>query len=463
MKNPWIFPAATLVLGAAAGFMTGKIMNSGEGKSAIEENTRKTRSSNRSEMSSSSQGGHSGKRGNRPENMDAISRIPGTSNRVQALMDFYAGLSASQLADEAAKLENLPMNERMIASFLLFGRWAEVDATGAMGFSNTMGFAGNFVRPTILQSWASVDPAGAAKYVTNNPGEFAMMSMMGGRGGMGGMMGVQSPSSIIASEWARQDPAAAMAWVNTLTTDKEQAMTSVVAEVSKTDPKKAAELLATMSGDKSSAYRSIAANYGAQNFSEAQAWVLRTLPADDQADAMASAISGLSNKDAQAAARELASMAAGEAKDRAVPDVVGDLARVDPKAAAALLKQQGSEDAQRSGLRELIPTWVSQDPAAALTYANSLEAGKNRDSALQTYVWSNNKGNPADLVKVAETIADQGDRDRSIGIAAARWMREDATAAKAYVEQSTILSDDAKQHIIDGRSMWGGGRGGRGR
>lgn len=459
MKNPWIFPAATLVLGAAAGFMTGKNTNPGEEKSAVEENTRKTRSSNRSEMSTSSQGGHSGKRSNRPENMDAISRIPGTSNRVQALMDFYAGLSASQLADEAAKLENLPLTERMIASFLLFGRWAEVDATGAMSFSNTMGFAGNFVKPTILQSWASVDPAGAAKYMTNNPGEFAMMGMMGGRGGMGG---AQSPSSIIASEWARQDPAAAMAWVNTLTTDKEQAMTSVVAEVSKTDPKKAAELLASMSGDKSSAYRSIAANYGAQNFAEAQAWV-RTLPADDQADAMASAISGLSNKDAQAAARELASMAAGEAKDRAVQDVVGDLARVDPKAAAALLKQQGSENAQRNGIRELIPAWVSQDPAAALTYANSLEVEKNRDSALQTYVWSNNKGAPADLVKVAETITDQGDRDRSIGIAAARWMREDATAAKAYVEQSTILSDDTKQHIIEGRSMWGGGRGGRGR
>ncbi len=458
MKNPWIFPAATLVLGAAAGFMTGKNTNPGEEKSSVEETTRKTRSSNRPDPSSSPQG-HSGKKANRPDSIESIARLPGNSTRIQALMDFYSGLSASQLADEAAKLENLPMNERMMASFLLFGRWAEVDATAAMSFSNTMGFAGNLVRPTILQSWASVDPAGAAKYMTDNPREFAMMGMMGGgRGGMGG----QSASSIIASEWARQDPAAAMAWANTLTTEKEQAMTSVVSEVSKTDPKKAAEMLASMSGDKSSAYRSIASNYGAQNFAEAQAWV-RTLPADKQSEAMASAISGLSNKDPQAASRELASMAAGDAKDRAVSNVVGDLARVDPKAAAAVLTQQGSADVQRDGMRELIPAWVNKDAGAALSYANSLEAGKTRDSALQTYVWSNNTGAPADLVKVAETIADQGDRDRSIGIAAARWMREDATAAKAYVEQSTTLSDDTKQHILDGRSMWGGGRGGRGR
>lgn len=459
MKNPWVFPAATLVLGAAAGFMTGKNTNPAQEKSGVEETIRKTRSSNRPETSSSSQG-QSGKRSNRPDSMDAISRMPGNSNRIQALMDFYGGLTASQLADEAAKLENLPLNERMIASFLLFGRWAETDATAAMNFSNTMGFAGNLVRPTILQSWASVDPAGAAKYVTDNPREFAMMGMMGG--GRGGMMSGQSSSSVIASEWARQDPAAAMAWANTLTTEKEQAMTSIVSEVSKTDPKKAAEMLASMSGDKSSAYRSIAANYGAQNFAEAQAWV-RTLPADEQSNAMSSAIRGLSNTDAHAAARELATMAAGEAKDRAVPEVVGDLARIDPKAAGALLKQQGSEDSQRDGLRELIPTWVSQDAGAALTYANSLEAGTNRDAALQSYVWSNNTGAPADLIKVAETIGDKGDRERSIGIAAARWMREDATSAKAYVEQSTTLSDDTKQNIIEGRSMWGGGgRGGRG-
>ena len=47
-------------------------------------------------------------------------------------------------------------------------------------------------------------------------------------------------------------------------------------------------------------------------------------------------------------------------------------------------------------------------------------------------------------------------------MAAARWMREDAAAAKVYIEQSTALSDDAKQRILEGRGMWGGGGRGRG-
>jgi len=379
--------------------------------------------------------------------------MPSSSSRVQALIGFYSGLTSAQLEDEARNLEGLPMNERIMASFLLFGRWAEVDPTAAMSFSNSMGFAGMFVRPTILQGWASKDPESAAKHYSSNPREFAMMGMMGGGRGP---MAAQSGASIIAGEWARQDPASALAWAYSLTTEKSQAMSAVVGEVAKTDPAKAASMLSTMSGtDLGSAYRSVAAQYGASDFNAAQAWI-RTLPTDQQADAIAAAIGGLSNKNPEMAATQLAQMQDSEAKNRVFGEVIGDWARVNPTAAADLLKKQTNEDAQRDGLRQLMPAWVSQDPTAALQYANSYEPGPLRDSALQSYVWSNQSGEPSDLVKVAETISDEGDRTRTIGVAATRWMREDETAAKSYIQQSTTLSDEAKQRIIEGRGMWGG-------
>lgn len=454
MKNPWIFPAATLFIGALGGYFSGKNTSPAENQKSVEDSARKTRSSNRAEAAPS----ENAKRSSRPSSLSEISRMPGNSSRIQALMDFYAGLTPDQYEDEAGKLENLPMNERIMASFLLFGRWAESDPTAAMAFSGTMGFTGMFVRPTILQSWASVDPANAAKYYSENPREFAMMGMMGGgRGPMGGQTG----ASIIASEWARQDPAGALAWANSLTTEKGQALNAVVGEVAKTDPKKASEMLAAMTGtDKTDAYRSVALQYGASNFSEAQAWI-RTLPADDQAAALAAAISGFSNTDPEAAAKQAALMEAGESKDRVIPEVIRDWARVDPKAAADFLKQQDSERAQRDAMRELMPNWVANDPAAALAYANSYAPGPVRDSALQAYVFGNSKSKPADLVKVAETITDQGDRNRSFGIAAAGWMREDPDAAKTYIQQTTVISDNAKERILEGRGMWGGrGRGG---
>ena len=121
-----------------------------------------------------------------------------------------------------------------MASFLLFGRWAEVDPTAAMSFSNTMGFAGMFVRPTILQSWASVDPANAAKYYAENPREFAMMGMMGGGPRPDGRAGrCLDHRQRMGAPGSRRRPGSGR---TRLTTEKGQAMSAVVGEVAKTDP-----------------------------------------------------------------------------------------------------------------------------------------------------------------------------------------------------------------------------------
>ncbi|MBC8126381.1 MAG: hypothetical protein H8M99_04440, partial [Gloeobacteraceae cyanobacterium ES-bin-144] len=172
-----------------------------------------------------------------------------------------------------------------------------------------------------------------------------------------------------------------------------------------------------------------------------------------------SAIGGLSSSDPEAAARQIALMTAGPAKNQAISDVAQNLARLNPQAAGDLLKQQGNPEELGGPMRQLMPVWVNQNANAALQYANSYEPGKARDDALQSWVWSNNSSEPAALVKVAETITDENDRTRAISVAAARWMKEDPEAAKNYVQQSTILSDAEKSRIIEGRGMRGGGRG----
>jgi hypothetical protein len=456
MKNPWIFPVATLLVGAVGGYISGKNTSpSADPNASAGTPSIKTRSSARGENSSADA---ATRRSSRGMSVTEITQLPGSNNRIQALMDFYAGLTPEQFEEEARKLENMPMNERMMASLLLFGRWGETDPTAAMSFASTLGFTAMFVRPTILQSWASVDPANAAKYYAANPREFASMGMMGGgRGPMGG----QGAASVIAAEWAKQDPAAALAWANSLTTEKSQALESILGEVAKTDPKRASEMVASMSGDLGDAYRTIASRYGASNFSEAEAWI-RTLPADQQARALASAIGGLSNNDPEAAAAKALAMEAGENRDRVVDDIVEDLARLNPQLAADFLKKQDSEEALREGMRELMPSWVAKNPAAALAFANSYEPGPVRDSAIQSYIWSNNTAAPAELIRTAETITDEGDRTRSVAITAARWMREDEAGARAYIEQTATISDEAKERILENRGFFGGGPGGGG-
>lgn len=392
--------------------------------------------------------------------LEEVYRVPGSSARVQALIDYYSGLSVEQLAEEAEKLENLPMNERIMASFLLFSRWAEEDPTAAMSFSRTMGFAGAFVRPTILQSWASVDPENAARYYGENPREFAMMGAMGGGGGLGG----QGPASIIAAEWARQDPAGALAWAGSLKEEEQgEAMTAVVSEMAKTDPRRAAEMVATMApADRPGAYASIASQWGAENFTEAQAWV-RTLPLDQQDEAMASAIQGFATKDAPGAAAAISAMASGDARDEVVGPTVRVWAREDPVAAKNWLMSLDGEEAQRAGVRDLMPQWTLQDPAAALAFLNDQPAGPVRDSAVASYVWSNNSGNPRDLIGIASTIDNDGERARAMGVASANWMREEPEEARNFIQQSPDIPDQMRERLLDGRGAWGGGgqRGGR--
>ncbi len=455
MKNSWLALLGALVVGGAIGFISGKNTAPASVVEAPEATLSRTRSSAR-DMETAQQAPRKSARNTDPA---AISRLPGSSSRVQALLDFYGGLSPEQLALEAAKLENLPMNERLIASFLLFGRWAEVDANAAMAFSNTMGMAGGFVRPTILQSWASVDPVTAAQYYLQNPREFTAMDMMaGGRGPMGG----QGASAIIASEWARQDPAAAMAWASSLTNGKGAAMSSVISEVAKTDPKKATEMLALMDpADRAGAYRDVAAQYGASDFSSAQAWI-QGLPADEQAGATASALKGLASRDPQSAFRELNQMASGASKDQAITLAISELGRMDPKAASDLITSQTSPLSQRNSLRELMPTWTNQNPTAARAYIETFAPGPVRDRAAQEYVIANTTQPAKELIILADSITDERDRSRAVGITAMRWMREDPPAAKAYIQGSNSLSDDAKQRLMNGGGFWGRGRGGGG-
>jgi hypothetical protein len=444
MKNPWILPATALAVGAfvgaLGGFIAGKTSSPADVADKAEESPQqRTRSQGRPATA----GNESKRSGTRAKSTDEIYRAPGQSNRIQALADFYSGLSPAQLAAEAAKLEDLPMSERMVASFLLFGKWAETDPLAALAYTSKMGIGGNFVKSTILQSWASVDPAAAAKYYSENARDFGMMG--------GGPVGGSNGAGTIAGEWARQDPVAAMAWASTLSgSDKSSAMGAVVREVAASDPAKAWGMVATM--DKNSqgrAYDDIAAKWGSKDFTQAEA-MIRSLPADHPASALASAISSLSKSDPKTAAAKAAAMPAGNDRISAVADVAQNWSCESPKEAAAWLVEQGEDAANsRNGIGSVVSIWVSQDPKGALAFVNSQPEGAVRDSAALAYVMSNSKAAPAESIKVAETISDEDNRNRAVMITAGRWLQEDRAAANDYIQNSDDFSDEEKAEAAE--------------
>lgn len=432
-----------------AGYLTGRAthgnQSSGEVAGNLPRDTKKVRSDGRDASSSTES--------RKPRSISEIMAIPGQAARMQALSEFYAGLDADQLRTEAGKLSQLPMNQRLMASLLLFGRWGEIDPLGALAQTNKLGMAGNLARSSVLQSWASTDPANAAKYFAENPREFAQMGM--------GPMGGGSGASVIAAEWAKLDPDAAMAWANTLTNanDKTAAFASVVREIAATNPSKAAEIAATLTGeDQTQAYKEIAGKWGASDFTAAKAWI-DTLPAAARDQALASALSSYASTDPAGAAGQVAAMAAGESKSRAIANVAEAWAATDPAAAAAWVAQQ--EGNSNGAIQSVMMNWASQDSAAALSFINQQPQGELRDDAISSYVMANRTADPQESVKLAETISDERDRDRTVGMSAMRWMQEDETAAKEYIENSTTLSERAKGMILSGGGPFGGRLGGR--
>jgi hypothetical protein len=449
MKSSSLITAAALLAGAAGGYLVGKAGQPAPEAARSAGPMLETKSQPRGGAPTGTEAGRG-----RPRAMDDILREPGQLARMQSLMDLYAGMDASQLEAEAAKLDALPMAQRIMASFLLFGRWAEVDPTGALAYSNTMGFGGMFVRPTILQSWASVDPANAAKYFTANPREFAMMGGFGGRGPGGG----ESGAGVIAAEWAKLDPEAALAWANGLEgRDKSGALGSVIREMAVKDPAKAAAVAATLSGDEQTrAYGEIAGKWAGRDFAAAESWI-QSLPAEARGRAMSQALESLAGSDPEGAAAKVTDIPEGRDRERAIENIAGPWARKDPAAAAAWVAGQSLADPQEA-IRPVIATWANQDSGAALDFIRQQAPGALRDEATSTFVWSNRSGDPRESMQLAESITDERARERSVGVAAMRWMQEDRDAATSYLLQSTALGEQAKQRLIDGRGFWGGGR-----
>jgi hypothetical protein len=227
------------------------------------------------------------------------------------------------------------------------------------------------------------------------------------------------------------------------------------------DPTKAAQVAATLEGeDQARAYGEIAGKWASTDFAAAESWI-QSLPAEARDRAMSQALQSLAATDPQGAASKVAGIPVGRDRDRAIEDIAGSWARKDPASAAAWVIQQQQEDPE-DAIRSVISTWAGQDSAATLAFIQQQPAGEMRDDATSTYIWSNRGADPQETIKLAETISDEGSRNRTVGMAAMRWMQEDKEAATAYIQQSTALSDEAKQRLMEGGDRGWGGRGGPG-
>ena len=441
MKNILPIALSSLLVGGAIGYVVGNSSSESE-----QNDSNKVVSSGGGDRSrslgGSSSGGDSGE-SRKGGSYAEIMQEPGQTARLQALLDRYSNLSADEFADEASTLDDLPFAERILAAYLLFGAWAEVDPYQAMDHVNSkMGRAGMFVRPTVLQSWAASDPNGAAAYYENNKSQFAMMGMMGGRGGGSG-------TATIAGEWAKQDPEAALQWANTLEgKDKSDATVKALAQMAVKDPAKAAELTAGLEGKAlSDAYSSIAGEWAKKSWSDTKTW-LSSLPAEAREEATGSAVESLASSNPKLAATEALAMAEGEAREEAIEKVAEEMAsQGNPKDAVSWVMENGSEDAQRETIEDVMGNWVAQDQTGARGWIDDQPEGRVRDAGVASYVMNSSESAP-EMFELAETIGDERTRGWTVGMSAVKMSTTDKPGAIEKVQGSEAINDEAKERII---------------
>lgn len=416
MNSSVLVGIGALLFGGVGGYLVG----SGPEQSAAERSAEQARVASKLARESGGAGREVTLGRGRAEGFSEIMREPGQTARLQSLLDYYAALDPAQFEAEAENLDDLPFSERMIASYLLFSRWAEVDPQAALAYANSMGREGFMVRPTILQSWASSDPRGAARYYEENPRDFMMMGGFRGRDRGGNAAGQ------IAAAWAIQNPQEALEWAQGLEgRDADAAVGSIFRQLAGEDPAQAAALAAGLSAEqREGAYRSIAREWGGKDFAAAEAWV-NGLPAGERDAATAEAVRGLADDDPQRAARELGQIVDVEARRDAVRSVAANLTRSDAEAA-----------------RE----FVSSQPE-----------GELRDTAVSTYIFSNRDGNVAENLELAESIGDDGSRQRAVASTAMRWMQDDREAALEYIQNTEVLAAETKERILNRAEDGGGG------
>lgn len=442
MKPSVLIAVAALLFGGAGGYLIGSGKDNGSEAEASKVDTRSKKAvSSRPSGTVSSSGGPVTRGTRSGGGLREILSEPGQTSRIMSLLEYYSDLDPSEFEGEVQKLQGLPMSQRMLAMNLLFSRWAENDPKGSWERSQQMGFPEMFMaRAGAVSGWAASNPEALAREYSNDPNEFGM-----GPGGRG----KGDTAAMIAGEWAKQNPDAALKWAQTLDEgEAADAIGGIFNELSQKDPQEALRMAATLDDNaRGDAYESIAASWAISDYAAADRWISSL--GEGQGKVRFAAIESLANASPSQAARETAKLPAGEERDELVAEVSREWARQDAPSAFEWLTESGSEGAVEEGIGRVVGALAREDPERVLDYIDSQDAGEVRDNAVQGYVYGNRDASPADTIRLAETISGEEDRQRAVTRVAYEWAREDPQATLQYLETTEVIGEDSRQRISE--------------
>jgi hypothetical protein len=298
--------------------------------------------------------------------------------------------------------------------------------------------AGNALLADMLEKLASQDPDRAMKMAQAN-GNLKLKELL-----------VQSA----LHGWARTSPTNAANWALALTdaNGREQALSSIFAGAVAADPALALQVgkfVLAANPDEASGYgsRLIDALCAAGDFSEASQMAAGG-DAQTRAAWAGEAYSKWSEMQPDQAAQAAAAITDPDARNEALHGVVGGWAETDPAALVQFVTQLPADTSRDSLMNQSLERWARVDAKSAADWINSQPPGAGLDQGAAAVATTQSLP-PETAAEWAEYVTDPQLRSQTLVTVLRNWITVDAPAAQNYFNNTTELTPEARQEIID--------------
>ncbi len=245
----------------------------------------------------------------------------------------------------------------------------------------------------------------------------------------------------IFSNWARRDPAAAAAAVASLPAGRVQSesISSIAAQwVASGKREEALQWVRQLpeGQGRESALENIFSKWASDNPQQAIA-AANALPADLRGKVIDSIASGWSRNDPQGVLRWAGSLTDAAQRRDVLGRALTQWADSSPESAAGYLDRLSAED-KAEILPRVVDRWASKNTEAAAEWLARQPAGPAKDSAIERIGQKIAAEDHETALSWAVTISDAKRRDRQVESLARDWVRQDAAAAKAWINRSSL-------------------------
>ncbi|MDA0788741.1 MAG: hypothetical protein O2780_04695 [Proteobacteria bacterium] len=247
----------------------------------------------------------------------------------------------------------------------------------------------------------------------------------------------------VMSNWAQQDPRAAIAYAQTLNSEhRDSVMPGIAGIYVSTDPRSAMTWL--MSLDDLQIRRRAISSLPRADVNLAETWLRRVDDENMQQTLLQGIASVKADTDPEAAMQWLASQQGNAGYEAAVSNVMNQWARTSPEGSAGYLARYEQDDQFQGAFGSTASAWARRDLGSAVAWFQSLPEGPNRDSVGRTLALQSVRQD----VDVTLDILDQLDGSLASDLrfqVASRWASREPDELEDIISQMGLDSRQAAQ------------------